>query len=418
MNHEKIREVAQDFRELIQREVITERDYEFEKNANYVLTGLRRAGKSTLLYKKVQNLVAGGVEWNQIMYLNFEDERLNGFSISDFNDIVAVQAEASSKKGYFFMDEIQIVDGWEKFARRMADQKEFIWITGSNSRLLSGEIASTLGGRFLIKEISPYSFREFLKANDFSANISKTLSTKTQGELSSLFSEYQLWGGFPEQLKFSNKREYASTVYQKVLLGNIAMRHQIRNINALRSLVKKIAETVQNDVSFSKLHNSLKTIGLKISKDSVIEYASYIQESYLVFAVKNYFSKFVERETNSKYYFGDNALLHLFTDNSDTALLENLVAISLHNRHKDFLYYLKSSETGIDVDFFLEDERTAVQVCHTLDDFSRDREIQNLTKTAKKFAEAKRFVIVTENQEEVIENSGIKIEVIPAWKIL
>ena len=416
MKRENIKLVAQDYRELIQKEIIIERDYNFEEKANYVLTGLRRAGKSTLMYKKVQELVSAGVGWNQIMYLNFEDERMIDFSVGDFNEVVAVQAELSNKKGYFFMDEVQNVAGWEKFARRMADQKEFIWITGSNSRLLSGEIASTLGGRFLIKKISPYSFEEYLRANDFTADITHSLSTKNRGELAAIFAAYKLWGGFPEQLNFSNKREYTSTVYQKILLGDIATRHQIRNINALKVLVKKIAETVQTDVSYSKLHNILRTVGLAVSKDSVIDYVSYIQEAFLVFTVKNYFSKFVERESNSRYYFGDNGLLHLFLADSDTALLENLVAIALHNKYKDSLYYVKSSETGIDADFYIEDTATAVQVCQSLDDFSRGREIQELVKLSKKFSEAKRFVVVTESQEEEIETDGIKIEVIPAWK--
>lgn len=419
MNRANIQEVAEDFRRVIKNEKVVKREHFFEAQANYVLVGLRRAGKSTLLYQKVQELVASGVEWNQIMYINFEDERLDGFTLSDFNDIVTAQSEISEKKGYFFMDEIQIVPGWEKFARRMADQKEFIWITGSNSRMLSGEIASTLGGRFLVQEIAPYSFAEFLRANDFlEAEGTKMLSTKEKGRISALFSEYKTNGGFPEILKFSNKREYASTVYQKILLGDIATRHQIRNINALKSLIKKIAETVQNDVSYSKLANTLKTIGLSLSKNSVIDYISYATESYLIFTVKNYFSKFAERESNVKYYFGDNALLHLFLDDKNTALLENLVALTLRKTYKDDVYFLRSSETGVDVDFFVESERLAIQVCQNLDENAREREIQSLVKLAKKFSEAKRFWILTEAQEETIEVDGITIEVICVWKWL
>ena len=141
MNHALLKSVIYDQHEFIRNFQIVPRDYEFEENGNYVLVGLRRAGKSTLLYKIVLDLVASGVDWEQIIYINFEDERLSEFTVADFNDILSVQSEMSDKKGYFFLDEVQNIDGWEKFARRMADAKEHIYITGSNAKMLSREIA-------------------------------------------------------------------------------------------------------------------------------------------------------------------------------------------------------------------------------------------------------------------------------------
>ena len=121
MNHTLLKSVIYDQHEFIRNFQIVPRNYEFEENGNYVLVGLRRAGKSTLLYKIVLDLVASGVDWDQIIYINFEDERLSEFTVADFNDILSVQSELSDKKGYFFLDEVQNIDGWEKFARRMAD---------------------------------------------------------------------------------------------------------------------------------------------------------------------------------------------------------------------------------------------------------------------------------------------------------
>ena len=121
MNHALLKSVIYDQHEFIRNFQIVPRDYEFEENGNYVLVGLRRAGKSTLLYKIVLDLVASGVGWEQIIYINFEDERLSEFTVADFNDLLSVQSEMSDKKGYFFLDEVQNIDGWEKFARRMAD---------------------------------------------------------------------------------------------------------------------------------------------------------------------------------------------------------------------------------------------------------------------------------------------------------
>ena len=151
MNHEKIKSVVFDQHEILKRTVIIDREYKFEKNANYVVVGIRRAGKSTILNKIVQELIAKGCDWNQIIYINFEDERLSEFTVNDFNDILGVQSELSNKKGYFFFDEVQNVKGWEKFARRMADSKERIYITGSNAKMLSREIEVTLGGRYFTK---------------------------------------------------------------------------------------------------------------------------------------------------------------------------------------------------------------------------------------------------------------------------
>lgn len=144
MNHALLKSVIYDQHEFIRDFQIVPRNYEFEENGNYVLVGLRRAGKSTLLYKIVLDLVASGVGWEQIIYINFEDERLSEFTVADFNDILSVQSELSNKKGYFFLDEVQNITGWEKFARRMADAKEHIYITGSNAKMLSREIETTM----------------------------------------------------------------------------------------------------------------------------------------------------------------------------------------------------------------------------------------------------------------------------------
>ena len=164
MNHSLLKKVITDQHQVIRESRIIPRPYEFEKNGNYVLTGIRRAGKSMLLYSIAQKLIADGTDWDQIIYINFEDERLSEFSLADFNDIIAVQSEMSGKKGYYFFDEIQNVEGWEKFARRLADSNERVYITGSNAKMLSKEIGATLGGRFLEKYVTPYSFSEYLTA--------------------------------------------------------------------------------------------------------------------------------------------------------------------------------------------------------------------------------------------------------------
>ena len=416
MNHRILKSIIFDQHEIIKNFHINKREYNFDLNANYVLVGLRRAGKSTLLYKIVQDLIEQGIEWNQIIYINFEDERLTDFTIQDFNDILLVQSELSNKKGYFFFDEIQNIDGWEKFARRLADSKEHIFITGSNAKMLSSEIEKTLGGRFLSKYISPYNFREFLTAKQQDFSESSILSTKSSGKIIRNFTEYFYFGGFPETVNFMEKREYVSSIYQKILLGDIATRNNIRNLTGLKILIKKIAETTKDEISYSKLHNILKSIGIQISKDVIIDYVKYAHQAYLIFSVKNYFSKFVEKETTPKYFFYDNGLINLFLLNEEPRLLENLVAINLKHKYKDEVFYLKSS--SIDIDFFVPEIQTVFQVAYSIKNISSQREITSLIEVAKSFKEAKQFVIITFEEEDSINIDNIEIKIIPIWKWL
>lgn len=416
MNHDSLKTAIFDQHEIIKNFKIVNREYQFDLNANYVLIGLRRAGKSTLLYKIVQDLVSQGTDWNQIIYINFEDERLSEFSVNDFNDILSVQAEMSDKKGWFFLDEIQNIDGWEKFARRMADSKEHTFITGSNAKMLSAEIENRLGGRYLTKYVTPYNFREFLKAKKIDYSEKSLLGTKDSGKIKREMENYFYFGGFPENLEYKDKREYVSSIYQKVLLGDIAARNGIRNTNGLRLLMKKIAESVKDEVSYSKLHNTLKTIGVGISKDVVIDYVGYAQQSFLIFAIRNYFSKFVDKETTPKYYFNDNGLLNLFLNKEEPRLLENLVAINLFNKYKNQVYYLKGQ--NLDADFFIEETGEVIQVAYSLSNISDDRETRSLLEAAKSVKSAKRFIVITFEEEKEIIMDGIKIEVIPVWKWL
>ena len=416
MNHEVLKQVILDQHEIIRNsEIVPRNDYSFEPHANYVLTGLRRSGKSTLLYHKVQQMVENGVRWEQIIYVNFEDERLAGFTTADFNDIVAVQNEMSDLPGYFFFDEIQNVPLWEKFARRMADAKEHVCITGSNAKMLSHEIETTLGGRYLTKQVRPYSFPEYLTARSIAHAEKDRLTTKTHARIVSALRDFLREGGLPESLRYINKREYNSSVFQKVLLGDIITRHGIRNEYAAKMLIKKIAETVKDEMSFSRLHGTLTGIGVKISKDSVIDYLQYAEEAYLLFPVRNWFFKFSDRESTPKYYFSDNGLLNLFLINQEGILLENLTAVELNRLFGEEVYYLKSEKTGVDVDFFVPEHGMAIQVCTDLNSTTSDREIGNLIRLAKRMKDVQRLMVVSGDPEKkTLALDHCEIEIVPA----
>lgn len=418
MNHEILKNVIFDQHEVIRNASIVPRRYTFDLQANYVVTGLRRAGKSTLLYKIARDLVRSGADWNQIIYINFEDERLAEFRIGDFNDILATQSELSPQRGYFFFDEIQNISGWEKFARRLADAGERVWITGSNAKMLSSQIATTLGGRYLIKHVTPYRFDEFLDASKISHNAEALYSTKGKGAIAGAFDAFYQNGGFPESLRYASTREYVESVYQKVLLGDVAARNGVRNPDALRVLMKKVAETVCNETSATMLHGMLNALGYKVSKSTLVDYLAMARESYLLFDVKNAVTKFVEREGNPKRYFSDNGLLSLFLVGKEPALLENEVAVAMRDAFGDGLHYLKSPKNGIDVDFYVPEQGLAVQVAYALSESAQPREVNSLVKLARIDESAQRLIIVTKEEEGEIAKDGTHIEVKPAWKFL
>lgn len=232
------------------------------------------------------------------------------------------------------------------------------------------------------------------------------------------FNLFYTTGGFPESLRYAVSREYVESVYQKVLLGDIIARNNVRNPQAMRVLMKKVAETVHNEVSSTMLHGMLKGVGYKVSKDSVINYLAMEQEAYLIFSICNAVAKFVEREGNPRYYFTDNGLLNLVLTKREPVLLENALAIALYDTYGDALHYLKSSKNGIDVDFYVPDEGLAAQVAYSLSENSNPREVGNLIKLARVDEDTRHFVIVTKDEEGVIEKDGVHIEVLPAWKFL
>ena len=184
--------------------------------------------------------------------------------------------------------------------------------------------------------------------------------------------------------------------------------------------MKKIAETITSEVSYTKLHNAINSIGIKISKDSLISYVGYAEDAYLIFNTHNYIGKFTERESTPRYYFYDNGLLNLFLINKDPLLLENTVAIHLKRLFDDDFYYFKSSKTGIDIDFYIPSISTVIQVTYTLDTFNYDRETKSLIALSKdESAKVTNYIIVTlEDEEKTIDTNDIKIQVLPLYKFL
>lgn len=168
MNKWVLKAVMMENHREVERQKVVPRDFQFEEFGNYIFIGIRRAGKSFLMYQRMQQLLANGYGWDEMLYVNFEDERLDGMKATDLNSILECHIEEYGKRPMLFLDEIQVVEGWEKFARRLADQKYRVYITGSNAQMLSTEMMTTLGGRYIPVNVYPYSFIEYLDVQQVS----------------------------------------------------------------------------------------------------------------------------------------------------------------------------------------------------------------------------------------------------------
>ena len=420
MDKQLLKQILRDNQQEVERYVVEPRQIRLDDFPCHVLVGVRRAGKSFMLYHRIQQLLAEGRKWDEILYMNFEDERLEDFSTEDFNRLLECHQEMYGKRPMLFLDEIQNIEGWHKFARRMADSKYTIIITGSNAKMLSGEINTTLGGRFMTAEVYPYSFKEFLSVHKVPVSDHDILSTEERAKVVRLFDEYLHYGGLPDTALLPAKRNYLSSVYQKIYMGDIIARNKITNTAGIRVLVKKMAESVCRPISYNRINNLLSTVGGKLSLATTIKYVEYCEDAWLLLRLRNYATTLAEKEGNCKYYFIDSGILGLFLIDKDAMLLENLVAIQLfrlygHDLDNERIFFYNDN---FEVDFYIPEDELAIQVCYSLrDEETRKREVDALMKLPK-FMPCRRRLILTYDEENTIPDTYGIVEVIPAWKWL
>lgn len=418
MEKERIKQIIIDQIETYLNQEYIERDYSLDININYCFVGIRRCGKSYLMYQLMHKIIDSGINSKRIIYVNFQDERFLEFTSSDFDKLLEVSIELSKDNGlpYLFLDEIQLINNWEAFVRRIADMKYHVNVTGSNSEMLSTEIASKLGGRFMIVSVYPYSFKEYLLSNKIDKN-SISESTRSKAKITSLFNEYLKYGAFPELVNISNKRDYLNNIYQTIYVGDIIARNKIDNDFALRLILKKVAETTMRPISFSRLFNIVKSSGAEVGKQTVINYLEYSKDALLLFEIQNYAAKLVEKETSPKYYFMDSGLLNLF-DNQDvsSAQLENIVAIELIRRYGINNVYFYEDNT--EIDFYIPENNTAIQVSYSINNNETlKREANALVKLKQRFKNTE-CIILTMSEEKSINIDYVEIIIMPIWKWL
>lgn len=414
MDKNVIKQIILSQQELISKIELTPRNYTLEHEANYVLVGLRRAGKTYLLYQHIQQLIAEGISIEKVLFINFEDERINNIAKEELHLILEAYKELFDWEPIIFLDEIQNVSGWEHFARRLADEKRKVMITGSNAYMLSREIAATLGGRYITKEVYPFSFHEYLSYKGLMLNRNWKFGSQ-RSEVIRNFDDYFYYGGIAETFKLTDKRAWLTSLYQKVLFSDVVVRHRLRNEQGLSMLVKKTADSVLQPTPIRRLQHILSSAGQKVTRETVSTFIDYLHDAYLLFSVSNFTDNISEREGTRKFYFYDNGLLNLFLYQPETKLLENIVAINLYKSYGNRLFYY---HRNIEVDFIIPEDKLAIQVCYNLrDSQTREREISAL-KNLNNFIPMSRNLIITKDEEENISIDNLTIEVLPIWKWL
>jgi len=388
--------------------------------------GVRRSGKTFLMHQVAQDLVGDGVPKESMLHVNFEDDRLAGLTVRDLRLVADVQLEmfpvAAEGERHMFLDELQVVPGWERFARRMIDSPGVhVYVGGSSARMLAQEIATEMRGRCLPVEVSPFSFREFVRHMGEDPDGPPT--TRRQASMQGLFRRFLSEGGFPETiglaqpLRVQMLQDYAGVAVQR----DVIERHDIRSPEPLRWLVGTLLGSASGLFSANKTYSAMKSQGRAISKDSIYSYMRYLEDAFLLFQVERYSDSANVRSANPrKVYAVDQGLVPAFSWRhalSTGALLENTVYCELRRRFSDIHYYRTSS--GREVDFACADPSSGpclFQACAELSaDATLEREMDALLEAMRELR-VRTGTVITLSEERIVRAEERTVTFIPAWK--
>lgn len=395
----------------VQREVLKSLSDIVKTPQVVVITGLRRVGKSTLMAQVAKKYLV-----DDFYFVNFEDERLLNFSVSDFDFLYETLISLFGEKKTFLFDEIQNVPQWERFVRRLHDQGFKFIVTGSNASLLSQELGTRLTGRSIRIELYPFSFKEFLTFKGIAIPHVSVLTTREKGRLLKLSDEYLISGGIPDALKYP-KLDIHKTLYDDVLYRDIATRYRLDNVKELKELAFYLTSNTLSLISYNKLKELLK-LG---SVNTVKSYIEYLESSWLFFIVNKYAYSIKEQQIAAKKVYSiDTGLSRTvgfsFSENKGK-LMENCVFLSQRKKGHDLYYYKTKKDREVDI--FLPKSKTFIQVAQHLDsEVTRNREIQALTEAATEHKGEREFIIVTEREKEIIKERSVSIRVVPLYEWL
>lgn len=421
-------EVMREFYEFGIPEDVIPRDVDYleKRNAATVVTGMRRSGKTYVTYQQMRALVESGIPLERIVHVNFDDDRLKGLKLEHLRLVGDIHAEmfpdAAKEKCWYFLDELQDVKGWELYARRILDSHHVqLCLTGSSSKLLSGEIATQMRGRSVDIEVFPLSFAEFLRFNSLVKSVpSAPYSSRTAGVLRHAMQRYLDEGGFPDvqgddyRIRVKMLQGYVDAV----LYRDVIERHEVPSVQSLRYTLEYIKHNFAHKVSTRAISGALKGLGISDSREYISDYLDWLEQAYLIYRVPiRTDSLSVRRMNPDKFYLVDTGLARAVTPKNDASrgwLLENLVYLALRRGDNRIEYY--NTRKGEEVDFLVTDRvtkrRRLIQVAWEMSDsVTKTRELSAL-KSARDEIKVKDCSVVTWDEEW--EEDGIKV--VPAWK--
>ena len=373
-----------------------------------IVIGVRRSGKSTLCEKFVRQ------QEKPFAYVNFDDDRLISLKTEDFDSVLDALYQVYGDFEYLFLDEVQNIEGWQLFVNRLLRQKVHLFVTGSNSKLLSNELTTHLTGRHNRVELYPFSFVEYAAARGVEL---RALSTKAQALRKKALSEYLTEGGFPELLHEPNKQGYIEALLNAIVKNDIAKRFRVRHVEVLRQIAAYLADNFCQEVVPAKL---AELFG--VSNHTIENYYSHLKEAFLLLGVPKFSYKSRERVRSEKVYVVDVAFVSerrgTFATENIGWRLENVVYIELLRRYRplytDVFYY---RDKQWEVDFVVAKDgrvRQLVQVAYDLStEKTLNRELNALVKAAAKF-HCEELLLINFDQERTIERDGHVIRLLPA----
>jgi len=360
-----------------------------------LLVGVRRCGKSTLM-QQIRRKNGGG------KYFNFEDPRISGFQAEDFQKLLGALQDAYGESNSYYFDEIQVVDRWEWFVRQLLDSKKQVTVTGSNASLFGQKTGTKLTGRHLDTEVFPFSYKEMLG-----------FYKEPAGGKS--FGKYLENGGFPEYLR-TGRPEVLQRLFNDILARDIIARRNIRNSAQLKELAIALVSNIGKEFSYHSLKKTLEIPAVQ----TVIDYASFLQDSFLLFAIQKFDYSYKKRLIGpKKIYAVDTGLaknLSAAFSEDRGKLLENAAYLELRKRHgQDSVFFYKGVK---ECDFVVREKNAltqAIQVAYSLDSDNMKRELDGLLEALDKL-KLNNGLIITHDQEDELNVNGKKILVKPAWK--
>ena len=374
-----------------------------------IISGIRRCGKSVLMQQIRDRLV------EKDFFFNFDDERLANFKLDDFQKLQECFVELFGEQHTYYFDEIQNIEGWERFVRRLYNAGNKIVITGSNARMLSRELGTHLTGRYIQVEIYPFSFQEYLAMNEIPVNAKTLYTTTGRATMVKSFVKYMECGGFPKFLQ-DGSVSYLTSLYESIIYRDILTRNGLTNEKEMLELMFYLASNATKRVTYSSLG---KVVGIQ-HPDTIKNYLEYIQQTYLIFQLFRY-DPSVKKQMMSpkKIYFVDNAIIKRIGFNAtenNGVFLENLVFIEMKRRGWDVYYYADKKECDFIVRKGLHIS-DAYQVTLKMDSpQTREREIAGVREAMQAYSLSKGYILTFEGKETINFDDGTIVEVVPVWE--